>query len=143
MRRGLRVALTPSGTVAVTEEKLRRLRDAGLARLAVSLDGSTAAVHDAFRGVRGSYAWALRIIDRARALDLPLQVNTTITRRNLHDFVAMGDFLARFGIVLWSIFFLIPTGPVQGKKGEFTHPVELGDLTQVTCSDCHTGGASP
>jgi radical SAM protein len=107
---GLRVALTPSGTAAVTEERLRRLKDAGLARLAVSLDGSTAALHDAFRGVRGSFGWTLRIIDRARALDLPLQVNTTITRRNLHDFVAMGDLLERFGIVLWSIFFLIPTG---------------------------------
>ena len=109
-RRGLRVALTPSGTAAVTEKKLRRLKDAGLARLAVSLDGSTAETHDAFRGVRGSYAWTLRIIDRTRALGLPLQINTTITRRNLRDFVAIGDVLERFGIVLWSIFFLIPTG---------------------------------
>ncbi len=33
--------------------------------------------------------------------------------------------------------------PVRGRKDEFTHPVDLGDLTQVTCSDCHTGGASP
>jgi nitrate/TMAO reductase-like tetraheme cytochrome c subunit len=25
----------------------------------------------------------------------------------------------------------------------FQHPVDLGDLTQVNCSDCHTGGAAP
>jgi nitrate/TMAO reductase-like tetraheme cytochrome c subunit len=25
----------------------------------------------------------------------------------------------------------------------FQHPVDLGDLTQVTCSDCHTGGVGP
>lgn len=25
----------------------------------------------------------------------------------------------------------------------FQHPVDLGDLTQVNCSDCHTGGTSP
>jgi len=25
----------------------------------------------------------------------------------------------------------------------FQHPVDLGDITQVTCSDCHTGGVSP
>lgn len=25
----------------------------------------------------------------------------------------------------------------------FQHPVDIGDLTQVTCTDCHTGGASP
>lgn len=28
-------------------------------------------------------------------------------------------------------------------KLEFQHPVDLGDLTQVNCSDCHTGGAGP
>lgn len=25
----------------------------------------------------------------------------------------------------------------------FQHPVDIGDLTQVICSDCHTGGAGP
>ena len=25
----------------------------------------------------------------------------------------------------------------------FQHPVDLGDMTQVNCSDCHTGGAGP
>jgi hypothetical protein len=25
----------------------------------------------------------------------------------------------------------------------FQHPVDIGDLTQVTCSDCHTGGVGP
>jgi NapC/NirT cytochrome c family, N-terminal region len=28
-------------------------------------------------------------------------------------------------------------------KVSFQHPVDLGDLTQVNCSDCHTGGAGP
>jgi nitrate/TMAO reductase-like tetraheme cytochrome c subunit len=28
-------------------------------------------------------------------------------------------------------------------KLSFQHPVDLGDLTQVNCSDCHTGGAAP
>jgi nitrate/TMAO reductase-like tetraheme cytochrome c subunit len=26
---------------------------------------------------------------------------------------------------------------------QFKHPVDLGDMTQVNCSDCHTGGVSP
>ena len=26
---------------------------------------------------------------------------------------------------------------------DFKHPVDLGDMTAVTCSDCHTGGVSP
>jgi hypothetical protein len=29
------------------------------------------------------------------------------------------------------------------QKPGFQHPVDIGDLTQVNCSDCHTGGVSP
>jgi nitrate/TMAO reductase-like tetraheme cytochrome c subunit len=32
---------------------------------------------------------------------------------------------------------------IAEQKLEFQHPVDLGDLTQVNCSDCHTGGAGP
>jgi nitrate/TMAO reductase-like tetraheme cytochrome c subunit len=28
-------------------------------------------------------------------------------------------------------------------KSNFQHPVDLGDITQVNCSDCHTGGSGP
>jgi uncharacterized radical SAM superfamily Fe-S cluster-containing enzyme len=43
-----------------------QLREAGLSRLAVSLDGSTAAIHDAFRGVAGSYDWTIDMLRAAR-----------------------------------------------------------------------------
>jgi len=29
------------------------------------------------------------------------------------------------------------------QKLSFQHPVDLGDMTQVNCSDCHSGGVSP
>ncbi|MEO6867539.1 MAG: radical SAM protein, partial [Gaiellales bacterium] len=49
VERGISMALTPSGTAAVTHARLEEVRDAGLSRLAVSLDGATADAHDAFR----------------------------------------------------------------------------------------------
>ena len=78
--RGLTVALTPSGTAAVTRARLTELRDAGLTRLAVSLDGPTADAHDAFRGVRGSHRWTMKIIEAATDLGIPLQINSTVGR---------------------------------------------------------------
>src|SRR5262245_34949515 len=45
---GLTVALTPSGTAAATRARLVELKNAGLSRIAVSLDGPTAESHDAF-----------------------------------------------------------------------------------------------
>jgi len=109
-RRGFRVALTPSGTAAVTRDKLLRLKEAGLGRLAVSLDGSVPEVHDAFRRVSGSYRWTMKIIESAGALGLPLQINSTVTRQNLSDLPEVARLLESFGIVLWAVFFLVPTG---------------------------------
>jgi radical SAM protein len=111
--RGVSVSLTPSGTAAVTEAKLVALRDAGLARLAVSLDGATADVHDAFRRVRGSHGYTMRIVDRARRLGLPLQINTTVCRRTVADLPALARQMEDFGVVLWALFFLIPVGRAQ------------------------------
>jgi radical SAM protein len=107
---GLSVALTPSGTAAATRRRLEELRDAGLRRVAVSLDGPDAETHDAFRGVRGSYHWTMRIIDAVRELDLPLQVNTTISKLTLPHFPAMVARVSELPIVLWAVFFLIQTG---------------------------------
>lgn len=107
---GLRVAMTPSGTPLMTETVIRRLKEAGLARLAVSLDGSTPAIHDAFRGVDGSWAWSIRMLEAARELGLSTQVNTTVTRHNLEDFDPLCALMERLGISLWSVFFLVPTG---------------------------------
>lgn len=108
--RGFRVGLTPSGTAAVSRAKLLRLKETGLARLAVGLDGSTPHVHDAVRRVRGSYGWTMTIIESAHAIGLPLQINTAVTRQNLSDLPAIATLIAEFGIVLWGVFFLVPTG---------------------------------
>jgi radical SAM protein len=111
--RGLAVSLTPSGTGAVTEAALRALRDAGLARLAVSLDGATGESHDAFRGVRGSHRHTVRILEQARRLGLPLQVNTTVSRQTADDLPALAPQVEAVGAVLWALFFLVPVGRAE------------------------------
>jgi radical SAM protein len=115
-RRGVVVSLTPSGTPAVTEEKLRALRDAGLARLAVSLDAASADTHDAFRRVRGSHRYTMRILERARSLGLPLQVNTTVCRQTVDELPALVPQLEALQPVLWALFFLIPVGRAQASQ---------------------------
>ena len=107
---GLSVALTPSGTAAVTRGRLAALRDAGLKRVAVSLDGPDAETHDAFRRVRGSYGWTMKIIESATELGIPLQVNTTIGRLTYPYLEAMAKRVQELPIALWAVFFLIATG---------------------------------
>src|SRR3954464_9338739 len=119
---GLTVALTPSGTAAATPARLAALKDAGLSRVAVSLDGPTPELHDAFRGVRCSYGWTMRIIETAIDLGLPLQINSTISRRTLEYFEAMAARVATFPLTLWALFFLIQTG--RGASLEQINDVE-------------------
>ena len=107
---GLRVALTPSGTPLMTPHVLQELRDAGMSRLAVSLDGATAAQHDAFRGVAGSFDWTIRMLETARSLGLSTQINTTISRHNVHDLENLIALMTGLGIALWSVFFIVPVG---------------------------------
>lgn len=107
---GLRVAMTPSGTPLMAPQVLRRLYDAGLARLAVSLDGSCAEVHDRFRGVSGSFQWTVRMLRAAREIGLSTQINTTISSHNVEDLEPLIELMCQLGISLWSVFFIVPTG---------------------------------
>ncbi len=107
---GLQVALTPSATPLATLEAFERVREAGIQGLGISLDGADAATHDAFRGLAGSFDRTLQMLENARKLRLPVQVNTSITRRNVHQVDAIADLLAAQGIAMWSVFFLVPVG---------------------------------
>jgi radical SAM protein len=111
---GLEVAITPSATPLVTPSALRRLRDAGIARVALSLDGADDWTHDTFRGVEGSFDRTLEILLTANVLGIPTQVNTTVTPRNAPQIDELADMLANLEIVLWSVFFLVPTGRAAG-----------------------------
>jgi len=109
-RAGLHVALTPSATPLATREAFQQARDAGVRALGISLDGAEAKTHDAFRGWEGSFERTLRMLADARDLGLPVQVNTTITRRNFHQIDSIAELLSTQGIAMWSVFFLVPVG---------------------------------
>ncbi len=110
VQKGLRTSLTPTTTRLVTREALARVKDAGVRRVAVSLDGPTAQVHDAFRGFSGSFEIARRIIKNVADVGLSLQINTTVSRYNVNLLDQMAELVGRSNVVQWSLFFLVPTG---------------------------------
>jgi len=114
--RGVRVSLTPSATPLLTRDKIQRLKDSGLARLAVSMDGACAQTHDAFRGLTGSFARTMDAIRWANEIGLPVQINTTLSRRNVGEIDDIVALIESLRITLWSVFFLVPTG--RGKLND-------------------------
>jgi radical SAM protein len=122
----VRISLTPSATPLLTRDAIAELKRRGLARLAISLDGPTAETHDAFRRVPGSYDWTLQAVRWAHEVELPVQINTTITRHNLSYLDPMISLLLELKIVLWSVFFLVPTG-----RGSASDLISAEEFEQV------------
>jgi radical SAM protein len=111
--KGVQVALTPSATPLLTREAIFKLKEAGLVRLGISLDGSTAEINDTFRGLPGAYARTIQAIEWANEAGIPIQVHTTISRHNANDLDNLCALFERLAIVMWNVFFLVPVGRGQ------------------------------
>jgi len=112
-RLGLRTTVTPSATPLLTARAIERIRDCGVLRMALSLDGPDAPTHDGFRGVAGSFERTLFGLRHARRIGLETQVNTTVTRHNVMHLAEIAARVAEVGARLWSVFFLVPMGRAQ------------------------------
>jgi radical SAM protein len=108
--RGIGASLAPAATGLLTRDALDRLRSAGIQNISLSIDGSTAAVHDGFRGVPGTFETTLMSARLAREADLPIQVNTLITDETLPDLPAIYELMKTLDIMRWSLFYLISVG---------------------------------
>ncbi len=120
---GLTVATIPAATPMLTQKRLQSLRDSGLDQLAFSLDFPSSDLHDSFRGVPGAFELTMKGIQWAHDLQIPLQINTTITAQSLPYLEDMAKFVSSLGIVFWEVFFLVPTG--RGK-----------DLASLSANEC-------
>ena len=107
---GFAVSVAPSATPRLTAGAIRRLRASGVEAISLSLDGSTAARHDALRGVPGCFGRTLEAARLAREAGLPFQVNTLVSRETLDDLRAIHEVVRGLGAARWSLFFLVSVG---------------------------------
>jgi heme b synthase len=107
--KGLRVALATNGTL-IDEHMAQRIVDAGIRRVAVSLDGATAETHDPFRALPGSFAQALEGIEHLRRRGMSVQINTTVARHNIDELPQILNLARSLGADALHIFLLVPVG---------------------------------
>lgn len=105
----LRCAMAPNGTL-LTADNVRRMAESGIERVSISIDAADARSHNAFRGVEGAFEASMRGIEHLKRAGIPFQINTTVTRNNLHIFGDIHDLARDLGAVAWHIFLLVPTG---------------------------------
>jgi heme b synthase len=107
--KGLKMVMAPNGTL-ITENIAKQMADSGIQRISISLDGATRKSHDRFRGVDGAFDGAIRGIRLAKDAGIEFQINTTITKTNLHEIPKIQDLAVKLGAVAHHIFLLVPTG---------------------------------
>lgn len=124
---GLHISLAPSATNLITVSLLEELKKAGLTSMSLSLDGSTAKIHDTFRQVTGCFDSTINAAHAARKVGLPLQINTLVSASTLADLPQIYHLLTGLGIMCWSTFFLVRMG-----RGE-----TLEEITPAQCDETH------
>ena len=141
--KGVRVSMTPSATPNVTKEAIEKAKEVGLSRWAFSIDGPSAEIHDHFRGTAGSFDLTMERIKYLHELEIPVQINTVISRYNVDYLEEMAKMVEDLNCVLWSVFFLVPTG--RGQVTDMISPAEhekvlrwLHDLSKRVSFDIKT-----
>jgi AdoMet-dependent heme synthase len=107
--RGLRTALATNGTL-VTKDVAEKIKNAGIKRVSISLDGSDAITHDTFRGIPGAFEAAVYGMRNLQELGVSVQINTTIARHNAHQLPDVLELARRLGADALHTFLLVPVG---------------------------------
>ena len=128
-KKGLRLVIAINGTL-LDEAKARRMKESGIMRVSMSLDGKDAGSHDSFRGVDGSFDSVMRAAKILTTVGLPFQINTTVTRLNVNDLEEIYALVKNIGAVAWHIFLLVPVGRGEGLKGEELNAKMYEDVLQ-------------
>ena len=107
--KGLRVALATNGTL-VTKEVARKIVDAGVKRVSISLDGANAETHDSFRGIPGAFDAAVTGFRNLKELGMPVQINMTIAKHNAVELPKVLEMVKGLGADALHTFLLVPVG---------------------------------
>lgn len=127
--KGLRLVIAVNGTL-LDRDKATRLKELGIQRVSMSIDGKDARSHDAFRGVPGSFDAVVKAAGILQEIGLPFQINTTVTRLNVDDLGEICESVKAAGAVAWHVFLLVPVGRGEGLRGEELNAKMYEDVLQ-------------
>ncbi|MFA9288397.1 MAG: radical SAM protein [Weeksellaceae bacterium] len=124
---GLHVVVDTNGLILGKNEELFQRVAPHLHQLGLSLDGSSAEMHDGFRETRNSFERVMRLIEMSAGQAFKLKINTIVTAANMHDIPAMVELLAPHAgtIQRWSLDQFIPVN--RGKQNEDKYRISDAD----------------
>ncbi|MEO2151501.1 MAG: TIGR04053 family radical SAM/SPASM domain-containing protein [Thermococcus sp.] len=127
IEKGIRVGLAPAVTPLLTEETIERIAESGVKAVSISLDSPFPEVHDAIRGIEGTWERTVWAIKEFLKHGLAVQVNTVVMRETVGGLPEMVKLLKDLGVEIWEVFYLVPTG--RGNFESDLRPEEWEDVT--------------
>ncbi len=106
---GFITVMGSNGTL-LTKDNLKRLKNAGLKGLGISIDSVSPTYHDSFRLYYGAWNLSTEALKFGREVDLQTQVDVTVTDRNYNDIEEFVEMAIRLGAKAVNFFFLVCTG---------------------------------
>lgn len=119
-----KVELVTNGST-LREDDIDRLCADGLDSIAVSLDGSTPAIHKRLRRVPASfYQRAINTICACVRRDLRTKVNTVVTSENMEDLPNIAARCEQLGVSELGIYYFTPVGRAFREGPDAVNPVK-------------------
>lgn len=124
---GLRAVVATCGYL-IDEATVKRLIEVGVLSLSLSLDGASAETHDKFRQAPGAFDAVIHAARLAREAGLRFQINTTLSRSNKAELIAIASLTERIGAACFNPFILVPVGRGEEITDPLLDPVEYETL---------------
>ncbi|HEX21240.1 MAG TPA: radical SAM protein [Actinobacteria bacterium] len=106
---GLRMCIATNGTL-INDKICEQMKAAEIKMVSLSLDGSTAEIHDDFRHQQGAFAGTLRGMEFLKKHNIPFLINSSFTKRNQEDIPNVYRLAKKLGATAWYMFMIVPTG---------------------------------
>ncbi len=126
-KKGLRMCLATNGTL-VTQEVCGRIKEAGIKMVSLSLDGSSAAVHDDFRSQPGAFDSTVNAAKLFKENGISFLINSSFTKRNQDDIPKIYKLAKSLGATAWYMFMIVPTGRGEDILSELISPEDYEEL---------------
>jgi radical SAM protein with 4Fe4S-binding SPASM domain len=107
--KGLRMCMATNGTL-ITDEVCQQMIEADIKMVSLSLDGSTAEIHDDFRACPGAFDGVVRAAEILNRNGIKFLINSSFTKRNQKDIGATFKVAKELGATAWYMFMIVPTG---------------------------------
>ncbi|NVO09558.1 MAG: radical SAM protein [Bacteroidales bacterium] len=107
----------------LTEDDVRKAKDAGISNIAISLDG-VKETHD-FMRMQGSYDRIMSALQLLKKGGVPSSTITTVNKKNLHELPKIYEILKANGVGNWQLQYAMPMGNLLQNNDLVIDPEEI------------------